>query len=124
MHVLCLSSEAAFLGHVATAFADRITSLKTLSDPDEFIAAANDGTVEIFLIDFDQLHLKYADPVAFIRKMPAGSRVLVIGSLTFADWHQPLQDIGTAILHKPTAIAEVGLVLRRLIAEASRENRS
>lgn len=120
MRVLCLSSETDLLANVASVFSDQIDKLDTVADPDQFLVLANNRSADIFMIDYDELHLKYANPIAFVEKMPRGSRMLIVGSSSFADWHQPLREAGALILHKPITIGEVGLALRRLITEAGR----
>ncbi len=123
MRVLCLTRETDLLAKVASVFADQIDKLDTVADPDQFLAVANGASGCVFMIDYDQLRLTHANPVDFIKKMPQARPVLVVGSSTFADWHQPLRDAGALILHKPITVGEIGLVLRRLIMEADNSTR-
>ncbi len=123
MRVLCLTCETDLLAKVASVFADQISKLDTVADPDEFLAVANGASGCVFMVDYDQLRPTHANPVDFIKSMPKGSPVLVVGSSSFANWHQPLRDVGALILHKPITVGEIGLALRRLITEAGKSPR-
>ena len=123
MRVLCLTCETDLLAKVSTVFADQINTLDTVTDPGQFLAAANSSSADVFMIDYDQIHLVYPNPVDLVKKMPPHSPTLVIGSSSFADWHQPLRNAGALILHKPVTVGEIGLALRRLITEAGKRPR-
>ena len=114
MHVLCLSNEWNFLRHLSEAFSDRIEGIDCKKDPRQFLDAAFSGLWDIYLIDFDALTSSFPNPVEFVKMLPSNSRALIVGSASFADWHQRLQQQGAVVLHKPNAIGEVGLVLQKL----------
>ena len=76
---------------------------------------------DIFVVDFDALEGDKANPVELLRVLAPVHAPLFIGSTTFAKWHDDLRRLGALILHKPTTIGEVGLALRRLIADAHKE---
>ncbi|MGZ4814833.1 MAG: hypothetical protein ACXVZV_05470 [Terriglobales bacterium] len=118
MRVLCLSREKDLLESVGSIFSDRIASLQCTSDAEQFLSSAKSGDWDIFLIDFDALHNTTADPVAFIRTLSPAHPPLVIGSSTFANWHHDLKQLGALVLHKPITIGEVGVALRKLMADA------
>jgi len=121
MKVLCLSNEKELLGHVGTVFSDCIASLECFADVQQFTATAGCGEWDLFLIDFDSLHTRERNPVAFIRHLAPLNPPLVIGSSTFANWHHELQQLGALVLHKPITIGEIGLALRKLMSEARRK---
>lgn len=121
MRVLCLSNEKELLGHVGAVFSDRITFLQCFADVQQFTASAGSGGWDFFLIDFDSLHNREPNPVAFIRHLAPVNPPVVIGSSTFANWHHALQQLGALVLHKPITIGEIGLALRKLMFEAQRK---
>lgn len=121
MNVLCLSNEKELLGHVGTVFSDRITSLECFADVQNFTASAGSGGWDFLVIDFDSLQGKEPNPVAFIQQLAPVNPAVVIGSSTFAKWHHELQQLGALVLHKPVTIGEIGLALRKLMAEARRK---
>lgn len=118
MRVLCLSQEKNLLANVGEVFSDRIAMLQCMVDPEAFLVAAKDGAWEIFLVDCDALHSSFSNPVDFVKKLAPANPPLVIGSSSFANWHHDLTQLGALVLHKPTTIGEIGLALRKLMADA------
>lgn len=74
----------------------------------------------MLFIDFDTLYSAFPNPVEFVKRLGLNSRVLMVGSSSFANWHHELQLHGALVLHKPTTIGEIGLALRKLAAGQTR----
>ena len=114
MRVLCLSGECDFLRQVETAFPDRKIKVFCGEDTTQFLESAEGGGWNAFIVDFDVLHPDYSDPMEFMKKLGRGSKILVVGSSSFANWHHELRLLGALVLDKPNTIGEIGLALRKL----------
>jgi len=123
MDVLCLSKECDFLRDLIQAFGDGIVTIDCKPDAREFLDIASSGSWTVFFIDFDALPSEFADPLTFVNRMRPNSRVLVVGSSNFTEWHKALQRRGVLALQKPTTIGEIGLALRKLATGRSQRAR-
>jgi hypothetical protein len=115
MRVLCLSKECSFLMQILKAFADGVDEMGCEATPEKFLDVAGAAQWDAFVIDFDALHEDFPDPVEFVTRLGPEARVLTMGSSRFSDWHEQLEKQGALVLHKPTTIGEIGLVLRKLM---------
>jgi hypothetical protein len=115
MRVLCLSNECSFLRQILKAFADGVDEMGCEDAPQQFLEAARKDPWDAFLIDFDALPAEFSDPVEFVKRLGPEVRLAVMVSSRFADWHAEMEQRGALLLHKPTTIGEIGLVLRKLM---------
>lgn len=115
MRVLCLSKECSFLMQILKAFADGVDEMGCEATPEKFLEVAGTVRWDAFVIDFDALPEVFSDPVKFVTGLGPEARVLTMASSRFADWHEQLEKQGALVLHKPTTIGEIGLLLRKLM---------
>jgi hypothetical protein len=100
---------------ILKAFADGVDEMGCQGTPEEFLEVAKDGQWDAYVVDFDALHKEFPNPVEFVAQLGPQARVLTMGSSRFADWHEQLEKLGALVLHKPTTIGEIGLLLRKLM---------
>ncbi len=114
MRVLCLSQEKDLLDQLRTVFGDLILHIEGQTSSQEFLSSAEHDEWDVFLVDFDALS-ETPSPVQLVRQLPINCGVVIIGSSTFANWHHELKALGALVLHKPAAVGELGVAIRRAI---------
>jgi len=119
MRLLCLTKEPEFVRQVSTAFPEEIVETECQERPEGFLDSAKTGNWNFFLVDFDALQSD-VNPLDLVKKLGLNTRLLVIGSSSFANWHHELQRMGAMVLHKPATVGEIGLALRKLAAPRAR----
>jgi hypothetical protein len=121
MRVLCLSREKDLCAQVGKIFSDKISVLTCMSSQETFLESATTEAWDIFVVDFDCLTGGKPNPVEFFHSLRPPHAPLFMGSNGFSKWHDDLRRLGAVVLHKPISIGEVGLALRKLIADAAQK---
>ncbi len=116
MHVLALSKDTKTLEQVGKIFPDEISEMAILGEASEFVDSGRFMKKGVFIVDYDLLKSVFANPVAFMAEMSSDAEFLFVGSHDFAKWHSQLRSAGAIVLHKPNAIGEFGIALRKIAA--------